>query len=87
MNKSVSDGEIDIDLSANYLKILIQTRYITDTSVLSALIGSNTHFRKHIDWEIPAALNKKVWGCSGLTGIPVPEFLLTKKVKCFYEYI
>ncbi|MED3201289.1 TIR domain-containing protein [Bacillus toyonensis] len=87
INKSVSDGEIDTDLSTNYIKRLIQTGYITDTSVLIVLIGPSTHCRKHVDWEISAALNKKVGGYSGLIGILLPEFPLTKEGKYFYEDI
>jgi hypothetical protein len=37
-NKSVSDGDIDDDLSADYIKRLIQEGYISDTSVLVVLV-------------------------------------------------
>jgi len=87
INKSVSDGEIDTDLSTNYIKRLIQKGYITDTSVLVVLVGPNTHCRKHVDWEISAALNKKVGGYSGLIGILLPEFPLDKEGKYFYKDI
>ncbi len=87
LNKSVSDGEIDTDLSTNYIKRLIQKGYITDTSVLVVLIGPNTHCRKHVDWEISAALNKKVGGYSGLIGILLPEFRLTVDGKYNYKDI
>lgn len=87
INKSVSDGEIDTDLSTNYIKRLIQNGYITDSSVLVVLVGPNTHCRKHVDWEISAALNKKVGGYSGLIGILLPEFPLTRDGKYFIEDI
>ncbi|MBE5090631.1 hypothetical protein CON43_01175 [Bacillus cereus] len=87
INKSVLDGEINTDLSTNYIKRLIQTGYITDTSVLIVLIGPNTHCRKHVDWEISAALNKKIGGYSGLIGILLPEFPLTQEGKYFYKDI
>ncbi|WP_400245956.1 TIR domain-containing protein [Niallia sp. JL1B1071] len=87
INKSVSNGEIDTDLSTNYIKRLIQKEYITDTSVLVVLIGPNTRCRKHVDWEISAALNKKVGGYSGLIGILLPEFPLTSEGKYYYEDI
>ncbi len=73
INKSVSDGDIDDDLSANYIKRLIQEDYLTDTSVLVVLVGKNTFKRKHVDWEISAALSKKVGGYSGLLGLCLPN--------------
>ncbi|NJK91959.1 MAG: hypothetical protein HC904_09100 [Blastochloris sp.] len=39
------------------------------------LIGPNTYGRKHVDWEISAALNYKVGdGYAGLFGILLPTF-------------
>ncbi|WP_434509810.1 TIR domain-containing protein [Desulfitobacterium sp. AusDCA] len=73
INKSVGDGDIDDDLSANYIKRLIQEGYLTDTSVLVVLVGKNTYKRKHVDWEISAALSKKVGGYSGLLGLCLPD--------------
>lgn len=77
ISKSVEPGEIDTDVGADYVKRLIQEDYITDTSVLVVLVGSNTYRRKHVDWEISAALNKKVGSYSGLMGILLPSFQLT----------
>jgi hypothetical protein len=51
-NNSVGDGDIDDDLSTDYIKRLIQKGYLTNTSVLVVLVGKNTHKRKHVDWEI-----------------------------------
>ncbi len=72
INKSVNPGDIDSDNSDEYIKQLIQKEYIDDASVLVVLVGPNTYGRKHIDWEISAALNKKVGGYSGLLGICLP---------------
>ena len=74
INKSVMDGDINTDLSTDYIKRLIQSGYLTDTSVLVVLVGPNTWKRKHVDWEISAALSKKVGGYSGMVGILLPEF-------------
>lgn len=73
INKSVGDGEIDDDLSNEYIKRLIREGYITDTSVLVVLVGKNTHKRKHVDWEISAALSRKAGGYSGLIGLCLPD--------------
>lgn len=77
ISKSVEPGEIDSDLDAEYIKMLIQKNYISDSSVVIVLIGPKTLYRKHVDWEISAALNKKVGGYSGLIGILLPTFPLT----------
>lgn len=70
--KSVKPGDIDTDVSTEYIKRLIQQNYITDTSVLVVLVGPKTYCRKHVDWEISAALSKKVGGYSGLLGFCLP---------------
>ncbi len=75
INKSVKDGDIKIDNSAEYINRLIQEDYLSDTSVLVVLVGNNSHRRKHVDWEISAALNKKVDGYSGLLGLRLPSRL------------
>jgi len=72
INKSVESCDIDTDVSTEYIKRLIQQNYITDTSVLVVLVGAKTYCRKHVDWEISAALSKKVGGYSGLLGLCLP---------------
>ena len=79
INKSVKPGDIDTDVSTEYIKRLIQENYISDISVLVVLVGPKTYCRKHVDWEISAALMKKVGGYSGLLGILLPEFPLISK--------
>ena len=85
INKSVKPGEIDTDLSDEYIKRLIQQGYITDASVVLVLVGPKTYCRKHVDWEISAGLMKKVGGHSGLLGILLPEFPLTSEGKYYYK--
>lgn len=72
MNTSVKPGDIDTDDSDEYIKRLIQEDYISDTSVIVVLIGAKTYCRKHVDWEISAAISKKVGGYSGLLGLCLP---------------
>lgn len=76
INKSVRPGDIDSDLSAEYVKRLIRENYITDSSVVVVLVGPNTKLRKHVDWEIFAGLSRKAGGHSGLIGILLPSFPL-----------
>lgn len=87
INKSVEEGDIAPDNSDGYIKRLIQQNYITDTSVLVVLISPKAYCRKHVDWEISAALSKKVGGYSGLLGILLPEFQLTADGKYRYDDI
>lgn len=87
VNKSVKPGDIDTDVSTEYIKRLIQLDYITDSSVVVVLVGLKTWGRKHVDWEISAALNKKVGGYSGLMGILLPEFHLTPERNYKYNDI
>lgn len=72
ISKSVGIGDIDSDVSTEYIKKLIQQDYVRDCSVLIVLLGPKTHCRKHVDWEISAALNMKVSGYSGVVGILLP---------------
>lgn len=73
INKSVGIGDIDSDVSTDYIRRIIQEDYLGDTSVLVVLIGSETLKRKHVDWEISAAISEKVGGRSGLLGIVLPS--------------
>ncbi len=81
ITKSVEPCEIDTDDSTDYIKQLIQQNYITDTSVVVVLVGAKTYCRKHVDWEISAALNKKVGRYSGLLGLCLPTHPDYKKTK------
>ena len=76
-NKSVKYGDIDDDLSDDYIKRLIQTDYISSSSVIVVLVGSNTKRRKHVDWEISAGLNSKVGGHSAIVAILLPSITLS----------
>jgi hypothetical protein len=88
INKSVEPGDINTDVSTDYIKRLIQEDYISDTSVVVVLVGKSTWGRKHVDWEISAGLNKKVGGnYSGLLGILIPDFPFTSDGKYYYQDI
>ncbi len=83
--KSVGPGEIKSDNSPDYTKQLIQQDYLADTSVLAVLVGPNTLKRKHVDWEISAALMAKVGGHSGLIGVFLPEMRTSGNGGWFYN--
>lgn len=54
---SVHENEIDdIGLNSEQIRCIIRDEYIKDATVLILLCGQNTRKRKHIDWEIHAAM-------------------------------
>jgi len=73
-SKSVNDGDINPDNSDEYTKMLIQSEYLHDTTILIVLVGAKTKCRKHVDWEISGALDYKVGDKhSALLGIILPS--------------
>jgi hypothetical protein len=82
VSKSVETEDINTDVSTNYIKQLIQKGFLYDTTVLIVLIGNKTKCRKHVDWEISGALNRKVGdNYAGLLGLILPnhpDFCTTK---------
>lgn len=75
ISKSVGEGEIDDTNSAEYVARVIRQEYMTDASVCVVLIGPNTYCRKHVDWEIAAALDPRTGGRAGLVGLYLPNHL------------
>lgn len=58
---------------AEYVIGQIRTRHIADSTVTMVLIGSCTHSRRHVDWEIKASLRQgEVYTPNGLLGIILP---------------
>jgi len=88
INKSVNDGDINSDVSDEYIKQLIQKGFLSDTTVLVVLIGSKTKCRKHVDWEISGALNLKVGNhYAGLLGLLLPSHPDFGKTTCQFSEI
>ena len=74
VSRSVKEGDISSDASDEYVKQLIQKGYLYDTTVMVVLLGAKTKCRKHIDWEISGALNRKVGDSyAGLLGLLLPS--------------
>ena len=54
---SVHENEIDdTGLTSEQIRCAIRDEYIKDATVLILLCGQNTKKRKHVDWEIHAAM-------------------------------
>lgn len=70
---SVDTGDISDDLSDEKIRELIRDNYLKDTTVTIVLVGTETKFRKHIDWEIYSSMfDGKVNKKSGIIIINLP---------------
>ena len=70
---SVELGEIDDDLDSQAIRRIIRDGYLQDTQVTILLCGTETRFRKHVDWELKSSMidgtvNKR----SGILVIDLP---------------
>jgi hypothetical protein len=64
-----NDNFIDSD-NPDYVMSQIRQKYVGDTSVTIVLIGTCTHSRRYVDWEIKASLTQPAGGLpNGLLGI------------------
>lgn len=74
------DDEIQSE-NADYVINQIRERYISDSSVHIVLIGTCTHSRRFIDWEIKRSLSNK----NGLIGILIPPHISAHLPERFRE--
>ncbi|MBF2760695.1 MAG: TIR domain-containing protein [Ectothiorhodospiraceae bacterium AqS1] len=73
---SVKMGDIDNNLSSETIREIIRDDYLRDSQVTILLCGTETRFRKHIDWELKSSMidgkrNRK----SGILVINLPNIL------------
>src|SRR5258708_1562614 len=71
-------GAFENDLIASsdsdYVMGQIRQRYLGDSTVTLVLVGSCTHSRRYIDWEIKSSLRQgDVYTPNGLAGIILPS--------------
>lgn len=71
---SVELGEIDEGLDNQTIRRIIRDDYLRDSSVTLLLVGQETRFRKHVDWELKSsmingAINRK----SGIVVVNLPS--------------
>ena len=77
IDKSVDTGDIDDDLPSETIRTKIRDEYLRDSTVTILLVGKETMFRKHVDWELyssmrDSAINKK----SGILVVMLPDIAL-----------
>lgn len=86
VSMSVDYGDIEPANTDEHIKRLVQEDHIVHSSVVFALYGAETYKRKHVDWEISAALGKRVGGHKGLAILLLPSFPLAPyNVSGIYE--
>jgi hypothetical protein len=70
----VTDGDDFIDSDdSDYIMSKIREKYLGDSTVTLVMIGSCTHSRRYIDWEIKASLRQGSYTPNGLLGILLPS--------------
>ncbi len=69
-----SDNDDFIDSTdTNYVMSQIRKKYLGDSSMTIVLIGSCTHSRRYVDWEIKSSLTQGASTPNGLLGILLPS--------------
>lgn len=69
----VSDGDDFIDSNdSDYVMSQIRQKYLGDSTVTLCMIGSCTHSRRYVDWELKTTLRQGSYTPNGLVGILLP---------------
>lgn len=70
---SVEIGDISDELTDQQIRVKIRDEYLRDSTVTILLVGTETKYRKHIDWEIYSSMyDGKVNKRSGIIVINLP---------------
>lgn len=71
---SVDTGDIDDNLDDEAIRQKIRDEYLKDSTVTIVLVGLQTKYRKHVDWEMYSSMyNGKVNKQSGILIINLPS--------------
>ncbi len=74
IDASVDTGDIDDNLDDETIRQKIRDEYLKDSTVTIVLVGLQTKYRKHVDWEIYSSMyNGKVNKQSGILVINLPS--------------
>nr|VFK52657.1 MAG: MTH538 TIR-like domain (DUF1863) [Candidatus Kentron sp. TUN] len=57
----------------DYVMLRIREKYLGDSTVTIVLLGSCTHSRRYVDWEIKSSLRQGKYTPNGLIGIVLPS--------------
>lgn len=56
-----------------YIMTQIRKKYLLDTTVTIVLVGSCTHSRRYVDWELKSSLRQGEYTPNGVMGIILPS--------------
>ncbi|HQQ00380.1 MAG TPA: TIR domain-containing protein [bacterium] len=74
IDASVDTGDIADNLDDQTIRQKIRDEYLKDSTVTIVLVGLQTKYRKHVDWEIYSSMhNGKVNKQSGIFVINLPD--------------
>lgn len=74
IDASVDTGDIADNLADDAIRQRIRDEYLKDSTVTIVLVGHQTKYRKHVDWEIYSSMyNGKVNKQSGILVINLPS--------------
>ncbi len=59
--------------NTDYVMTQIRSKYLQDSTVTIVLIGSCTHSRRYIDWELKSSLRQGLYTPNGVLGIVLPS--------------
>lgn len=78
----VKDGDFDFDSNdPQYIMRKIREQKLEDSTVTIVLVGSCTHSRRYVDWEVKASLQQGQSLPNGLIAINLPWFAFYEKKK------
>lgn len=71
---SVNSGEIDDEyLTDEQIRVIVRDNYLRDATVTLVLVGTETRYRKHVDWELFSSMrNTELNPKSGVILVPLP---------------
>jgi hypothetical protein len=67
-----NDDFID-STNTDYVMTQIRKKYLQDTTVTIVLVGSCTHSRRYVDWELKSSLRQGEYTPNGVMGIVLPS--------------
>ena len=80
VDKSVDTGDISEYQTDEQIRTEIRDNYLRDSTVTIVLIGTDTKYRKHVDWEIHSSMHDgKLNMRSGILVVNLPVLLGSEK--------
>jgi len=74
VDRSIKMGKIPDHLSDKQTAKRIRDKYLRDSTVTILLAGTNTKYRKHVDWELHSSMyDSGIYNKSGILVITLPE--------------